>query len=98
MSKSGSELFYSSLERLSDPIDTEQLASEAVDLGIEAQLLDFQVDGATWSGMPHDNDPIADEAYAVNYRRQVAERGQNQRFVKSMQKTYRYCRVVSPDL
>ena len=74
MSTSESESFYSSLESLSEPIDTEQLASEAVDLGIEAQLLDVQFDGATWSGMPHDDDPIADEAYAVNYRRQVAER------------------------
>ena len=60
MSTSDSESFYSSLESLSDPIDTEQLASEAVDLGIEAQLLDVQFDGATWSGMPRDDDPIAD--------------------------------------
>ena len=74
MSFTESEASLSSHESLYDPFDEAQLENEIEDLTLEPQT--SRVEGAQWSGMPHEDDPIADEVYVANYRRQIAERNE----------------------
>ena len=74
MSFTESEALFSSCESLYDPFDEAQPENELEDLMLEQQTR--SVERTQWSGMPHEDNPIADEGYIANYRRQIAERNE----------------------
>ena len=80
MSFTESEASFSSCESLYDPFDEAELENEVEDLTLEPQAR-RSVEQTQWSGMPNEDDPIADEGYVANYRRQIAERNERIRIL-----------------
>lgn len=77
--ESEASLSSNEVESLYDPVDELQLENETEDSTLEPQPR--HVEGAQWSGMPHEDDPVADEGYMIDFRRQIAHRGERSKIM-----------------